>query len=90
MNRQLQVPKETFYKRELPPTCISFDSSEGKRLFRVALDEDNMETYFPLSMQYLTQSEPAFCGVSSLCMVLNALNVDPCRKWKGLFVIWGF
>ena len=30
-----------------------------------------------------TQDEPAFCGLASLAMVLNALAVDPRRPWKG-------
>ncbi|KAG5514616.1 hypothetical protein RHGRI_035872 [Rhododendron griersonianum] len=30
-----------------------------------------------------TQSEPAYCGLASLAMVLNALSIDPGRKWKG-------
>jgi glutathione gamma-glutamylcysteinyltransferase len=32
---------------------------------------------------FTTQSEPAFCGPSSLAMVLNSLEVDPQRQWKG-------
>jgi glutathione gamma-glutamylcysteinyltransferase len=27
--------------------------------------------------------EPAFCGLGTLAMVLNALGVDPKRVWKG-------
>lgn len=30
-----------------------------------------------------TQDEPAFCGISTMTMVLNALAVDPKRIWKG-------
>jgi hypothetical protein len=30
-----------------------------------------------------TQDEPAFCGLASLAMVLNALSIDPRRTWKG-------
>ncbi len=29
------------------------------------------------------QDEPAFCGLTSLSMVLNALSIDPRRTWKG-------
>ncbi|KAJ3323517.1 hypothetical protein HDV06_001794 [Boothiomyces sp. JEL0866] len=31
------------------------------------------------------QSEPAFCGLGSLAMVLNALSVDPGKRWKGVW-----
>ena len=44
-----------------------------------------MESYFGLSMQFLTQSEPAYCGLGTLCMVLNALEIDPLRQWKGVW-----
>ncbi|KAJ3339184.1 hypothetical protein HDU91_001061, partial [Kappamyces sp. JEL0680] len=44
-----------------------------------------MNNYFLLSSQFLTQAEPAYCGLSSLTMVLNALGVDPLRQWKGVW-----
>jgi len=41
-----------------------------------------METYFVLASQFSTQEEPAFCGLTTLVMVLNALEVDPKKIWK--------
>ncbi|KAJ3323457.1 hypothetical protein HDV06_001734 [Boothiomyces sp. JEL0866] len=79
------TPKYSYYKRELPKLCIGFTSPEGRQLFRQALSDVYMESYFELSQHFLTQSEPAFCGLSSLCMVLNALGVDPLRQWKGVW-----
>ncbi|KAI8843655.1 Phytochelatin synthase-domain-containing protein [Chytridium lagenaria] len=73
----------TFYKRPLPETCIAFQSPHGKSLFRRAITRPYMETYYPLSMHYTTQSEPAYCGLTTLTMVLNTLEVDPLRRWKG-------
>ncbi|ORY78892.1 Phytochelatin synthase-domain-containing protein [Leucosporidium creatinivorum] len=73
----------SFYKRPLPPSCIPFSGAEGKRLFAQAMGEGNTEGYFTLAGQLLTQNEPAFCGLGTLCMVLNALEIDPQRKWKG-------
>ncbi|KAL7747994.1 hypothetical protein RI367_006540 [Sorochytrium milnesiophthora] len=73
----------SFYKRALPDVCVDFSSVRGKALFRQALEENNMESYFKLASQFTTQSEPAFCGLGTLCMVLNALEVDPQRQWKG-------
>lgn len=80
-----QQAPESFYKKTLPPSCISFTSKLGKQYFKQALDEDNMESYFPLAMQFLTQSEPAYCGLGTLAMVLNALEIDPMRNWKGVW-----
>lgn len=80
-----KVPKLSYYKRALPVSCVSFTSPNGRDLFREALDGSYMESYFPLSMQFLTQSEPAYCGLGSLCMILNSLEIDPMRQWKGVW-----
>lgn len=58
-------------------------SDQGRQLFREALVDGTMEIYFRLAEQFRTQDEPAFCGLSTLTMVLNALAVDPGRIWKG-------
>lgn len=42
-----------------------------------------MSGFFKLIEQYSTQDEPAFCGLASIAMVLNALSIDPKRPWKG-------
>ncbi|EGG11036.1 uncharacterized protein MELLADRAFT_33495, partial [Melampsora larici-populina 98AG31] len=72
----------SFYQRQLPDGCIPFTSEAGKSLFRQALDSGHLEAFFPLSSQLVTQHEPSFCGLASLCTVLNALGVDPRRVWK--------
>ncbi|KAL9142479.1 hypothetical protein ABFS82_14G171900 [Erythranthe guttata] len=72
------------YRRTLPsPPAIDFSSPEGKKLFTEALTNGNMERFFKLISHFQTQSEPAYCGLATLAMVLNALAIDPCRKWKG-------
>ncbi|WOL05196.1 Glutathione gamma-glutamylcysteinyltransferase 1 [Canna indica] len=58
--------------------------SYNKRLFSDALQNGTMEGFFKLICQFQTQSEPGYCGLASLAMVLNALEVDPQRKWKGV------
>lgn len=73
----------SFYKRPLPPSCTPFASVQGKGHFASALAAGTLETYFPLASHFVTQDEPAYCGLGTLCMVLNALEVDPQRKWKG-------
>lgn len=75
--------QDTFYKRPLDSKLISFSSREGMKLFKEAMDAGYMHNYFSLAEQFTTQSEPSFCGPASLTMVLNALNVDPQRPWKG-------
>lgn len=77
------APSSSFHKRILPLSLISLSSRKGKDLFREALGHGSMESFFPLSEQFVTQSEPALCSLSSLAMVLNALSFDPKRIWKG-------
>lgn len=72
------------YRRILPsPPAIDFASSEGKQLFIEAIQNGTMEGFYRLISYFQTQSEPAYCGLASLSMVLNALAIDPGRKWKG-------
>ncbi len=49
----------------------------GKRIFRESLELGHMECYFGLAAQFRTQDEPAYCGLSTLVMVLNSLEVRP-------------
>ncbi|KAL4588035.1 hypothetical protein LXL04_000913 [Taraxacum kok-saghyz] len=72
------------YRRVLPsPPAIDFASSEGKLLFIEAIQGGTMEGFYKLISYFQTQSEPAYCGLATLAMVLNALSIDPGRKWKG-------
>ncbi len=72
-----------FYRRPLPEGLIPFSSPEGRQVFREALLEGGMEGYFRIAEQLHTQAEPAFCGLGTLVVVLNALAIDPGRLWKG-------
>jgi glutathione gamma-glutamylcysteinyltransferase len=58
-------------------------SQEGQARFASAMANQGLRSFFSLIEQYTTQAEPAFCGISTLVMVLNALSVDPRRTWKG-------
>ncbi len=80
--------KVTFYRRPLPPTSVAFSSPDGRARFNSALRSGGCEAYFHLAEQFTTQADPAFCGVSSLVMVLNALSMDPGRTWIGSVWRW--
>lgn len=56
---------------------------ELQQLFIEAIQGGTMEGFYKLMSNFQTQSEPAYCGLASLSMVLNALAIDPGRKWKG-------
>lgn len=79
------VPSGSLYKRSLPESQTPFSSAQGRLLFQEALLAGTMNSYFPLAEQFHTQVEPTYCGISSLVMVLNALQVDPKRLWKGVW-----
>ncbi|KAJ2084313.1 hypothetical protein H4R24_000106 [Coemansia sp. RSA 988] len=79
------VPEKSFYRRELPANLVSFTSAAGRKLFKESLNKGYAEGYFNLAGNFTVQSEPAYCGPSSLAMVLNALEVDPGRTWKGVW-----
>ncbi|KAJ3370843.1 hypothetical protein GGF31_003871 [Allomyces arbusculus] len=83
LDEQTQLLQTTFYRRPLPASLTSFTSPEGKRLFKESLKLGFSENYFSLAATFTTQSEPAYCGLGSLAMVLNALEVDPKKRWKG-------
>ena len=74
---------QSLYRRPLPDDLVPFASDEGRRLFREALATGHMEGWFALSEQFHTQADPAFCGLGSLVVALNALAIDPGRLWKG-------
>jgi Phytochelatin synthase len=76
-------PKTTFYRRSLPDTCVAFSSPQGRKYFASAMRHRGLKSYYHLMEQYTTQSEPAFCGISTLVISLNALAVDPRQIWKG-------
>lgn len=73
----------TIYRRPLPDEAVAFSSPEGRRLFAEALIAGGLDGYFPLAEQFHTQQDPAFCGLGSLVVALNALAIDPGRLWKG-------
>jgi hypothetical protein len=76
-----------YYRRPLPPSCLDFSSDEGKRVFAEAMRDGTMQCYFMLASQFRTQDEPAFCGLTTLVMVLNALNIDPGRAVRRAAVL---
>jgi hypothetical protein len=56
----------------LPPGLVDFTSHEGETFL---IESKAREAYFPLSIHFVTQKTQAYCGVASIVMVLNALNV---------------
>ena len=51
---------------------IDLRSNQGEQLLE---DSDALEAFIPLSVNFVTQKNQAFCGVASIVMVLNALQL---------------
>ncbi len=56
----------------LPETLVGAATDQGEALL---IDADAREAYFPLASNFLTQQNQAFCGVASMVMVLNSLEL---------------
>jgi hypothetical protein len=56
----------------LPENLIDFNSKQGSQLL---LGSEALQSYWPLTIHFVTQKNQAFCGVASIVMVLNALGV---------------
>ncbi|KAF0899326.1 hypothetical protein E2562_018221 [Oryza meyeriana var. granulata] len=74
----------SLYQHVLPALpAVEFALEEGKRLFVEALQSKTLQGFFYLISCFQTQSDLAFCGLTSLSIVLNALAMDPGQQWKG-------
>jgi hypothetical protein len=56
----------------LPDSLIALQSDKGEELLFGA---ESRSDYTPLSLHFVTQQHPAFCGPATIAMVLNALDV---------------
>ena len=56
----------------LPDSVIGLTTTEGQALL---VGAEARNDYFPLSIHFTTQDNPAYCGPASIAMVLNALDV---------------
>jgi len=76
------LPPKSVHRRSLPEALVPFSSPRGRQFFVEAMANGHMEPYFPLIEQFVTQEEPTFCGLGTLTMVMNALRIDPRRRWR--------
>lgn len=81
--------KYSVYKRVLPDSLVSLDSKRGRQLLLESLSSSTAESYWSLSQHFSNQSDPAYCGVTSLLMVLNSMGVDPHVRWRGGWRFYG-
>ena len=73
---------ESFYGCPLPQNLLDYRSSESRTRLCRTLQTGYAVPFLTLSSCYNTQSQIAFCGPGTLSIVLNALQIDPRRRWK--------
>jgi len=56
-----------------PTSLITLDSDDGQRLL---FGSTAHRAYGPLSIHFVTQQHPAYCGVATMVMLLNAMGID--------------
>lgn len=67
---------------KLPGNLLDYRSQESHiRLVR-CLTNGTASTFLSLSSCYKTQSSTAYCGLATLAIALNSLQIDPSRVWK--------
>lgn len=69
----LSVPQAISQTLPLSENLIDFNSPIGEKLL---FESEARQDYIPLIFQFTTQENLAYCGVASMAMVLNALNID--------------
>jgi len=85
----LEEPKYSVHKRVLPQDLTAFSSQQGKRYLMEAFAGGTAESYWKLTEHFVNQSDPAFCGVTTLLMCLNAMCIDPNIRWRGGWRFYG-
>lgn len=85
----LPEPTYSVHKRILPTSLTALSSSKGREYLLQCLTQNTAESYWALMEQFVNQSDPAFCGITTLLMVLNAMCIDPNIRWKGGWRFFG-
>jgi glutathione gamma-glutamylcysteinyltransferase len=85
----LPKPNYSVYKRVLPDTLTSLSSPRGRKLLMESLSSSPDSPYWCLTEHFQNQSDPAFCGVTTLIMILNSLAMDPQIRWRGGWRFYG-
>lgn len=75
-------PSETFYGCPLPKNLHDYRSSESRTRLCRTLQTGYAVPFLSLSSCYNTQSTLTYCGLSTLAIILNSLEIVPRCRWK--------
>lgn len=76
-----RLSQKTFFRRTLPEDLVDFSCAEGKVRLTRAIAAGHGHAFVPLIAQLQTQPFPAACGLTTLTVLLNALQIDPGLVW---------
>jgi glutathione gamma-glutamylcysteinyltransferase len=62
---------------------VKLSSHEGRQRLLSVLSKGLADAYWTLTEHSINQSDPAYCGLTTLVMVLNSMSVDPQIRWRG-------
>ena len=85
----LPEPTYSVHKRILPASLTALSSVKGREYLLQSLNQNSAESYWALMEQFVNQSDPAFCGITTLMMVMNTMCIDPNVRWKGGWRFYG-
>lgn len=85
----LPEPTYSVHKRVMPENLIALSSKQGRSMLLEALSSHTAESYWSLMEHFTNQSDPAYCGVTTLLIVLNSFGVDPNIRWRGGWRYYG-
>jgi glutathione gamma-glutamylcysteinyltransferase len=75
--------RPSFYGRGFPAELVDYRSVESRARLTRCLAQGSAAQFLNLTAAYQHQSEVAYCGLTTLTVALNALDVDPAKVWKG-------
>lgn len=73
LSLSLATARSTAQTLPLEANLIEFDSPRGEQFL---LESQAKRDYIPLSIQFTTQDNRAYCGVASMVIALNALKIE--------------
>ena len=85
----LPEPVYSVHMRVLPSSLTALSSPKGRKYLLDTFVANTSESYWALMEQFVNQSDPAFCGITTLLMVLNAMSIDPGVRWRGGWRFYG-
>ena len=75
-------PSESFYGCPLPENLLDYRSSESRTRLCRTLQTGYAVPFLSLSSCYNIQSQRTYCGLGTLAIILNSLQIDLRRRWK--------